>query len=120
MKKYNALSAYDKYKLFRWVEDNKDRLTGMEIPKVAKLVHQELGLTVTVNNIRSAYTAVGVPLRKEKEKDRVEALEERIIALEFVVAQALTYLLGIAGDTEDSLPEECVALRRKVLARRSK
>lgn len=94
-----TLTALERYKLYQYVDQNRNLFEKLTVPSFAEKASQDLGFEVVASHLYTARDAFGITgkARGSVYKDRLRLLTKHVISL--------YEKLGI------SIPEELVALR---------
>lgn len=94
-KKINVLSNKDKYRLYKWVEENKDSLTSFTRDQIALKASKNLGVIITRGNIDGAVSVIGVQTKRAM---GVKGRLESNVGKNVLIAKALQDLYILTGN----------------------
>jgi hypothetical protein len=85
-KKHNSLTAIEKFKLFNWLENNKELATIATAAVVAKSAQDALNFEISIANVLYARRVLGLGRQTQKsggKKDRIRDLAKYVRELYF-------------------------------------
>jgi len=93
-KRLNYLGGKDKYRLFKWIEENKDSLDGYTREQIAVKASKALEVSLTRHNIDGALEAMGLEIKSTRTKGFLTASN---IGKNVLIAKALMHLYSEFG-----------------------